>query len=248
MKKEVIGDATLYLGDCLEILPTLEKVDAVITDPPYEKEAHTKNRRTLSVGGVSHREVINEALPFDEIDDQDRRFVSNLCQQITSGWGLYFCQAEAVYLWREALQDNGAKWRRSMVWIKPDGMPQFTGDRPGMGYESIATVWHGEGKSAWNGGGKHGVYRFTKHDPDNGHGGGRNGHPTQKPQDLMSQLVTDFTDKNQLVLDPFMGSGSAGVACMNLGRKFIGIEIEPKYFDIACERIEQAQKQGRLFE
>ena len=72
-------------------------------------------------------------------------------------------------------------------------------------------------------------------------------HPTQKPSNLMAWCLY-FLPKAQTILDPFMGSGTTGVACANLGRKFIGIEIEPKYFDIACERIEAAQAQGRLFE
>lgn len=245
--KQTIGNGTLYLGDCLEIMPILEKVDAVITDPPYEDEAHTKNRRTLANGGVSHRDVVNAVLPFDAITETMRQNTAFLCQSICEGWGLYFCQAEAVYIWKQTLQEAGAKYKRACIWVKPDGMPQFSGDRPGMGYESIVTVWHGNGGSKWNGGGKHGVYRFTKHDPGNGHGGGRNGHPTQKPMGLMLQLTTDFSNSYETILDPFMGSGTTGVACMNLGRKFIGIEIEPKYFDIACERIEQAQKQIRMF-
>ena len=70
-------------------------------------------------------------------------------------------------------------------------------------------------------------------------------HPTQKPVRLMEWCIGFFPDS--VILDPFMGSGTTGVACANLGRKFIGIEIEPKYFDIACERIEMAYAQGRLF-
>ena len=72
----------------------------------------------------------------------------------------------------------------------------------------------------------------------------RNGHPTQKPVNVMT-WVAEFT--KGCVLDPFMGSGTTGVACAQLGRKFIGIEIEPKYFDIACERIDNAYRQARLF-
>lgn len=71
-------------------------------------------------------------------------------------------------------------------------------------------------------------------------------HPTQKPVELMEWCLA-FVPNAQTILDPFMGSGTTGVACMNLGRKFIGIEIEPKYFDIACERIDQAQRQARMF-
>jgi len=246
---EVIGNATLYLGDCLEILPHLPKVDAVITDPPYEAEAHTAQRRSLGRGSEDgRRDILESALPFAPMNHALRLGISGQIKNICAGWALVFCQAEALHLWRENFEGWGAKWRRAMVWVKPDGMPQFSGDRPGMGYESIAAVWCGEGASQWNGGGKHGVFVIPKHDAGNGHGGSENDHPTQKPRRLMIQLVGLFSNGGeQIVLDPFMGSGTTGVACNDLARKFIGIEIEPKYFEIACERIENAQRQLRMF-
>ena len=244
-----IGCAQLYLGDCLEVLPSLCAVDAVITDPPYEADAHTNARRLLTRGqdGGRKRAVGKFEIDFSAMDNRMRKQVGRECQRLCSGWGLYFCQIEAVYLWRIYLQSVGAKWKRAMIWRKPDGAPQFTGDRPGMGFESIAAVWHGEGKSIWNGGGKHGVYEHGKHDPGQGHGGPKNEHQTQKPIRLMEALVADFTPPNALLLDPFMGSGSTGVACSNLGRVFIGIEKDAKHFDTACRRIEDAQRQKRMF-
>lgn len=239
---ETIGAATLYLGDCREILPTLPKVDAVITDPPFEAEAHTKQRRKLGLVTASGgREVLADALPFAAMTEDLR---SEVCKQITDlceGWALYFCQAEAVADWREVAESAGQKYKRAMVWVKPDGMPQFTGDRPGMGYESIVAAWCGGGRSKWNGGGRHGVFIFNKND-----GKGPAPHPTTKPAPLMVELISLFSNEGGTVLDPFMGSGTTGVACANLQRPFIGCEIEPKYFDIACRRIEDAQRQGRL--
>ena len=125
------------------------------------------------------------------------------------------------------------------IWRKPDGAPQFTGDRPGTGWEAIA-ICHRQGKKRWNGGGKHGVYTWPK-------GSNNSGHPTGKPIGLFSDFVQDFTDKGETILDPFMGSGTTGVAAVQMGRKFIGIEREPSYFDIACKRIEQATAQGQIF-
>ncbi len=243
IKKVEIGNATLYLGDCLEILPTLPKVDAVITDPPFEVEAHTLQRRINrgTTHGGSDDVVTEEPLDFSPITELQRERFGAIIPTICHGWVLVFCQAEAVFLWRKSLEDGGAKYRRACVWIKRDGMPQYSGDRPGMGYESIVAAWAGEGKSVWNGGGKHGVFDFPKGEPI------RWGHPTQKPEKLMNELVGLFTNQDQTILDPFMGSGTTGVACMNLGRKFIGVEIERRYFDIACERIDQAQRQARLF-
>jgi site-specific DNA-methyltransferase (adenine-specific) len=238
----IIGDATLYLGDCLEILPTLGKVDAVVTDPPFEEEAHTPQRR-INRGrtrGGSGDLVSAEPLPFGSI--KDRELTARLMVAASCGWAIVFCQAEAVQAWREALEGGGASYKRAMVWIKPDGMPQYSGDRPGMGYESIVASWCGEGKSKWNGGGRHGVFVCNKNDSV-----GTAPHPTTKPRKLMRELVSLFSDANQTILDPFMGSGTTGVACAKLGRRFIGIEIEPKYFDVACRRIEQAYAQPDMF-
>jgi site-specific DNA-methyltransferase (adenine-specific) len=248
VRVETIGNATLYLGDCLTVLPTLAKADAFITDPPFEAEAHTQQRRALGRGSEDgRRDILNAALPFAAINEEGRLRAGSLIASGCSGWALVFCQAEAIGAWRSSLEAGGAKWRRAMAWVKPDGMPQFSGDRPGMGYESIAAAWCGEGGSKWNGGGRHGVFVIPKHDAGQGHGGASNGHPTQKPQRLMRELVGLFSDQEQTVCDPFMGSGTTGVACMQLGRKFVGIELEPIYFDLACERIENAQRQERLF-
>lgn len=238
-----IGDATLYHGDCLEILPTLPKVDAVITDPPFEAEAHTLQRRInrSATRGADSDVITPEPLDFAPLNEAQRSSVSKLIAEACSGWALVFCQAEAVFQWRAALVEGGASYKRACVWIKRDGMPQYSGDRPGMGYESIVAAWCGPGKSVWNGGGQHGVFDVPKGEQI------RWGHPTQKPERLMRDLVGLFTSDGASVVDPFMGSGTTGVACANLGRKFIGIEIERRYFDIACERIDNAYRQQRMF-
>ena len=242
VRVEHIGDATLYLGDCLEILPTLGKVDAVVTDPPFEAEAHTLQRRKLGRVAGDRQDALVDALPFSEMTEETRRTFAIQATSLCAGWAIVFCQAEAVQIWREALEAGGAKYRRAMVWVKPDGMPQFTGDRPGMGYESIVASWCGGGRSRWNGGGRHGVFTCNKND-----GTGPAPHPTTKPTRLMAELVSLFSDASQTILDPFMGSGTTGVACAKLGRRFIGIEIDPGYFDIACRRIDEAYRQRDLF-
>lgn len=249
MRVERIGQATLYLGDCLEVLPTLGPVDAVITDPPYAAEAHSTGRRVLTAGRDQGRarSVTPEALPFPALTDATMVQVCEWASRSCNGWMLAFCQAEDIARWREAMEGSGQRWVRAMAWVKPDGPPQISGDRPAQGYESIATAWCGSGRTAWNGGGKRGVFVIPKHDAGSGHGGAVNEHPTQKPQRLMRELVSLFTNKDATVVDPFMGSGSTGVACLQLGRPFVGIEIEPKYFNIARERITNAQRQERLF-
>lgn len=238
IRKEVtIGDCRLILGDCTEILSEIENISHVITDPPFEAEAHTLQCRVSRSKGLE-----TESLPFAAMTEETRSSLARLIQPICAGWSLTFCQAEAVPIWRDSYQTAGAKYKRPMVWIKPDGMPQFTGDRPAMGYESIVACWHGEGKSSWNGGGRHGVFIFPK-----GEGGGAQPHPTTKPIRLMQELVKLFTNRNDIILDPFMGSGSTGSACAKMGRKFIGIEIDETYFNIAVKRITEAYRQPDMF-
>lgn len=237
MRKEIIGDCTLYLGDCLEVMPTLDKVDHIISDPPYEKEAHRKDRRVQKKSGI-----VAEALDFGMITEDIRQRVCNLSNELSLGWFIAFCQAEGVAPWRDCIEAAGIKYKAPMVWIKPDGVPQFNGQHAGMGYESMVSAWCGKGRSMWNGGGKHGVYTFPKDSSNKA-----STHKTEKPIKLMEALVKDFSNQEEVVLDPFMGSGTTGVACAKLGRKFIGIELEEKYFDISCKRIEEAYNQPDLF-
>lgn len=242
---------TLHLGDCREILPALGRVDHVITDPPYEAEAHSAGRRllgSLAVRGAGSAERIIDAspLPFAPLDSGARQDASRIFAACSDGWVLVFCQAEAVAAWRDSLASCGLAWRRAMVWIKPDGAPQLSGDRPAQGYESICAAWAGAGRSKWNGGGRRGVFTFCKHDPGSGHGGASNVHPTQKPVALMGELIELFSDSGQTVLDPFMGSGTTGLAAVRLGRRFIGVERDPGFFDAACRRISAELARPRL--
>lgn len=244
MTPVTIGNATLHLGDWRDVLPADLRVNAVITDPPYEAEAHGANR---ILGSGSTREMRERALDFDAMTPELRDAVASRAAAICDGWFIAFCQAEAVAAWRQSSEAAGMKWRRAMVWVKPDSSPQLSGDRPAQGYESIATAWCGGGRSVWNGGGSRGVFTFGKHDAGSGHGGRKNEHPTQKPVALMNELVHLFSNRDDIVLDPFMGSGSTGIACLQQGRRFVGVERSEHYFDLACRRIEAAHAQLRLF-
>lgn len=238
---EVIGAARLYLGDCLDVMPQCARVQHVITDPPYEAEAHAKGRRLLGEQKDGRRTVEMAALDFNAISELERTEASAKMVALCSGWLLTFCQAEAVAAWRDAHAAAGARYMRAMVWVKPDGAPQFTGDRPGMGYESIVASWCGGGRSAWNGGGRRGVFTHPHRDSNQ-----PKDHMTQKPIRLMRELVGLFTSPGDAVLDPYMGSGTTGVACIECGREFVGIERDVRHFDTACRRIEQAYKQLSL--
>ncbi len=242
----------LRLGDCLDPVTGLasladKSVDHVITDPPYEAEAHTLQRRTketfgTEVGRGDTRGAAVKAVDFDPITEEQRIASAAQMVRLAKRWILVFCQAEAVGLWRDALVAAGATWKRSCIWVKPDGQPQLTGDRPGMGYESIA-VAHAPGLSRWNGGGQHGVWRVsTKGDGDQW----RTGHTTQKPEALMEKLVRLFSDPGDLILDPYAGSGTTGVSAIRQGRDFLGWELSKRWHGKALKRLTAAREQLEL--
>jgi site-specific DNA-methyltransferase (adenine-specific) len=223
-----IGRATLYLGDCREVLPTIDAVDHVFSDPPYGKaETHAQHlsRVTLRDGTPA-----GHALGFEGIEAEELYSFAAQWVVLARRWVVFSCE------WKYA--HDLPHLVRLGIWRKPDGAPQFTGDRPGTGWEAIA-ILHRAGRKRWNGGGKHAFWAVPK--------GAGVGHPTQKPEPLLREWVQDFTDPNETILDPFMGSGTTGVAAVQMGRDFIGIEREPRYFDIACRRIEEAQRQSDLF-
>jgi site-specific DNA-methyltransferase (adenine-specific)/modification methylase len=236
-----IGDATLYHGDCLEILPTLPKVDAVITDPPYgqrvnvnmghgrkgsiktrERPVMQRNGTMLQLPAKWYGELHGDAEPFDP-----------------SHWISGF--AETVVLWgahkfADRLPPGG--W---LVWDKvPTGKVRDQGDGEAAWINRdqpmriFRLLWDGV---CVGGAARHEVTA-----------GVQRVHPTQKPEALMQWTIEQARcGRADTILDPFMGSGTTGVACAKLCRKFIGIEIERKYFDIACERIDNAYRQQRLF-
>lgn len=228
---------TLYLGDCREILPTLGKIDAFISDPPYEAVMQKKWGVLSRNAPSSH--VRHEDLGFDAIDHM-RDDVAAAIVAACEGWVVLFCMAEGVRAWRDAIEAAGARYKRAMVWVKPDAMPQFNGQGPSVGHEMLVTAWCGVGHSKWNGGGRPGVFTFNKNTP-----GAE--HPTQKPLPLMSELVRLFSFDGTTVCDPFCGSGTTGVAAVKQGRKFVGIEQSEKWFDLARKRISDALNQPDFF-
>lgn len=234
---ETIGRATLYLGDCLEIMIELAPVDHIISDPPYEDELHGAIGRIRRNDG---QEIIS-TLGFDGIN-AIRGGVARMCVETSQGWLILFTLAEGVRAWRDDIQAAGGKYDTCLAWIKPDAAPRFNGQGAARGFECAVTAWCGTGYRSWNGGGKRGIYTHLVNGPE------RTGlHPTEKPRRLMSDLVADYTQPGQTILDPFMGSGTTGVAAVMAARNFIGIERDEKHFELACKRIEDAQRQGDFF-
>jgi site-specific DNA-methyltransferase (adenine-specific) len=242
-RKEVLSDdATMWLGDSLDILPSISVVDHIIGDPPYEDELHSAFGTKIQRNDGAHlQRSVNMLKPIEFGGvNADRDELAKACVAASSGWVILFTLAEGVRAWRDVLQACGAKWDTTLFWIKPDASPRFNGQGAARGAECAITCWAGKGYRSWNGGGKRGVYTHCVNT-------GRQGeHPTEKPVPLMAELIRDFTQPGQIICDPFCGSGTTGVACVNLGRKFIGIEKDPKWFDLSCRRISQALSQPRL--
>ena len=209
MRVEYIGDATLYLGDCLEVLPTLGKVDAVVTDPPYGIGAGREK---------PHNGWADYGIASWDLHRPSRETFDCLLRSapIVIIWGgNYFA---------DLLPAKG-KW---LIWDK--GQTDFSLADAELAWTSL------------DGATRRIVYPRARALQDG------KVHPTQKALRVMEWTIEIACPDAQTILDPFMGSGTTGVACANLGRKFIGIEIEEKYFDIACKRIEIAYSQPRLFD
>lgn len=228
MNPVVIGNAKLYLGDCREILPTLPKVDAVITDPPYAERTH-KMAKTNRGKGHGTKLVTFGALSDDEFSACVQEWLA-----AAQGWVVATCD------YRHArLSFDLPEFVRLGAWVKPNPMPQISADRPGQGFETVLILHAGKVKKAWNRGGGSGVWTVPVI--------GDAEVSTQKPIALLSALVSDFTNHGQTIADPFMGSATTGVAAIEQGRLFVGIEKDSGRFDVACRRIEDAQRQQRMF-
>ena len=220
-----IGDCILHQGDAFVLMPKLGEVDCIITDPPYNAKTHKGARFAKSFSA--------SRIDFDSLSEaQFVEFCGNAVAQARR-WVVMSCAWQHAAL----LEKAGLPLVRLGIWHKPNAAPQFSGDRPGMGYETLAML-HREGRKRWNGGGHHAVWVCNVE-----HGA----HPTQKPLKLVTDWVAKFTEPGETILDPFMGSGTTGVACVKLGRRFISIEKRPDYFELACRRIEDAHAQGALF-
>lgn len=220
---------TLYLADCREIIPIVGEIDLVLTDPPYEAHTHNSANRCGKFINGKYRYA---EIDFDPINEELRALVTS----IPCNWSLIFCQVEAVSKYKHLLGDA---YVRTMIWTKPDGTPQFTGDRPAQGYECIATSWHGNDRMRWNGGGKRGVFNHKVRD------GEQRFHPTQKPITLIRELIKLFS-LGGVIFDPFAGSGTTLRAAKDLGIKAIGVEMQEKYCEAAVKRLAQESLFGGI--
>lgn len=245
----------IYHGDCREILPKLQAVDHTITDPPYARDVYVrlampntkKGSETpdlllgesfaLNNGGRLGQLAAGAIGSIDDLLDE----VATWIAEATKRWALVFSDVESCHLWREQLEGNGLRYVRTGAWVKPDAMPQMTGDRPSVGFEPC-TIAHAKGPMRWNGGGRQAIWTYNTVK-----GSQRPDHPCPKPLPLMLELVDLFTDYGDLILDPFMGSGTTLVAAKEGGRRAIGIELEEKWCEGAKRRLESTAYKPGLF-
>lgn len=211
MRVETIGKATLYLGDCMEILPTIPKLDAIVTDPPYGIDYGRAGGFSASHGWGAWRENVewDQSRPSRVVFD----LMGEKARELIIWGGNYFT-------------DYLPPTMRWLVWDK--GQREFS-------LADCEFAWTNHWKAA----------RIFNYSRSAAKQDGKE-HPTQKPVALMEWCLSFLPDA-ETICDPFMGSGTTGVAAVRMGRKFIGIEREPGYFETACRRIEAAQAQGRLF-
>jgi len=213
MKVE-IGNATLYLGNCAEILPTLNNIDSVVTDPPYGM-AFQSNFRL-----VKHLKIANDETP-------------ELANEVIN-WAIENAN-HSVYAF--------GRWDNLYNYPKPKSLITWVKNNWSMGDLNHEHARQTEVAFFYNGK----THKFPKQRPTDVVNFARTNnenHPTEKPVGLM-QIFVDWTEG--IVLDPFMGSGTTGVACAKMGKTFVGIEQEQKYFDVACKRIELAYAQPDMF-
>jgi DNA modification methylase len=235
-RTETIGDCTLYLGDALSVLPGLAAADLVVSDVPYALTTGgiAKSGKTMSGIFAAHNyandgQLVMATVPFPEM-------MKALFEALgTDGDCYVMANDKNVFPLMDAAFEAGFSLHNLLVWDKI----QPTANRWYMkNCEFTIYLWKGRARTINNPGSKQllagGIEKVT-------------GHPTEKPVHLMAEYVGNSSQRGDVVLDPFMGSGTTGVACVQLGRKFIGIELDPKFFDMACQRIRDAYERPDMW-
>ena len=253
MTPVIIGRATLYLGDCRDTLPTLSGVACVVTSPPYNQMSSIGDNPTGlwgdSAGGLGFVQAWAENGYTDDIPEEDYQSEQNrLFSAILSA-----CNEDASLFYNHQLRWRDGECLHPVQWFKPEGWrlrSEIIWDRAGgMMFNARMfcrfderVIWFVRGKSwKWNqeSVGLGTIWRIPRAQNKE--------HPVAFPVELPARCIAATTAPGDTVLDPFMGGGSTGVAATRMGRSFIGIEREERYFQIACKRIEDAQRQGDFF-
>lgn len=223
----VIGDCTLYNEDCRFVLPTLHGVDAVVTDPPYGI-SYVSSRRTH--GGDTKMLSEDDKSPLDTI--------AMMARPLIDGGAMYICtRFDVAPVWQQTMLDANLDLKTPIIWDKTNHTSgDLTGD---YGNQTELILFAHKGRHVLRNGRDVNLWRIARPAAGN--------HPTPKPVALMARMVRNSTDVGNTVLDAFMGEGPTALACMRLGRKFIGIEKDPEHFATARKRVEDAYRQGDMF-
>jgi DNA modification methylase len=239
------NDAVLIEGDCREVLPALGMVDAVVTDPPYCSGGFSESGKQAVKGMGLRSETIRELGWFVN----DNMTTAGLCWLMShvAGWSRRCLKKGGTFTaftdWRmagalaPAIEAAGFRYQNLIVWAKPSA-----GLGSGFRAQHELAIHFSNGTPEYFSS-SNGNVLFSRRV----HSSERE-HQTEKPVELIASIVETVSPFGGIVLDPFMGSGTTGVAALQLGRKFIGIELDPGYFDIACKRISEAWAQPRLFD
>ena len=217
----------LYCDDCLNIMKQIENesIDLIVTDPPYLIKYKTNRRKNKDHDFCS--EILNddnEQLIIDYIRECYRILKNNTAMYM-------FCNCDKVDFFKQELENAGFKIKNMIIWVKNNWTAGDLKAQFGKQYEIIFLV--NKGRKCFNGKRITDVWMFDKIS------GKKQLHQNQKPVDLLKQCILKHSDENDIIFDGFMGSGSTGVACIETNRKFIGVELDKKYFEIAKERIEK---------
>jgi hypothetical protein len=234
VKPVVIGDATLYCADCMDVLPTLERVDAVITDPPYSARCHSGH----DSGALQARDgAVRSGLGYSALTCDDVAILAKAYAGICGGWIVWMTDSDLALVVRTSLEDVGRYAFAPLPFYHAGRSVRLSGDGPSSWTDWIV-VARTKAQMKW--GTLPGGYIAGQGWNDKDRMGG-------KPTALMESLVRDYSRPGNTVFDSHMGAGTTGVACIRNSRKFIGCEIDKDAFKIACKRIEQAVAQGQLF-
>ena len=220
-------DIKLYCDDCLNIMKQIdnESIDLIVTDPPYLIKYKTNHRKNKNHNFCS--EILNDdnkQLIIDYIRECYRILKNNTAMYM-------FCNCDKVDFFKQELENAGFKIKNMIIWVKNNWTAGDLKAQFGKQYEIIFLV--NKGRKYFNGKRITDVWMFDRIS------GKKQLHQNQKPVDLLKQCILKHSDENDVIFDGFMGSGSTGVACIETGRKFIGVELDKKYFEIAKERIEK---------
>ncbi len=221
-------------ADNCDVLPGLaaKSVDHVITDPPYQQRTSDNARSAPDGEGGESLSESRAFIDFAGVDGLEG-WIARESVRVASRWVVIWSAMEQIGAYSVA---DPKAWVRASVWLRTNSAPQFTGDRPGQACEAI-NILHRPGKKRWNLGGICWAPVGPTINSIGDNARGTLNHPTPKPLWLMLECLEAFTDPGDLVLDPFCGSGTTGVACIRLGRRFIGIEKDAKYAQVARDRL-----------